>query len=89
MPSATSRARTSRSIQRPISIDVDRLTDRVVFRYEDEEAATYPMAPVPDNLDLRLTNEDLMQPLFSPMVRARKTVHPYPTVALGTVESNP
>src|SRR5262249_50833601 len=67
---------------------VDRVSDRVVFRRDDEEAETYAMPPLPDNLDLRLTNEST-QPLFAGMMRVRKTVHPYQTVALGTVETNP
>src|SRR5262249_1916062 len=67
---------------------VDRLTDRVVYRYDDEVAQQFTMPPVTDPLDARITNESA-QPLFSTLMRIRKTVHPYPMVSLGPLETHP
>ena len=67
---------------------VERLSDRVVYRYDDVEVPGYTMAAVTTPLVARMSNETA-QPIYSNMMRIRKSVHPYPTVVMGSVETHP
>jgi hypothetical protein len=67
---------------------VERLADRVVYRYDDLEAQEYMMPPVSTALVARMANETA-NPIHSNMMRIRKSVHPYPMVTLGPLETHP
>jgi hypothetical protein len=72
----------------PHIYNIDRLADRVVFRYENYPASAEEhelAAPFTDPLRFRFSNEGSSW-LFVQMVRVRQTAYPFPTSSVGAEE---
>jgi hypothetical protein len=65
---------------------VDRLADRILYRYEDVVIEEHAIPTFTTPMSIRLTNDGTAQ-ITCGFTRVRQTHYPFPTVALGLVET--